>query len=107
MRLDPDITALIAADQDLWRDFNDICDRGGRLAGSESEKRAFALLRETRVRLQVYDVRGQVVATLVDEVRSAGRHEVVWDARGAASGVYFYRIETPEFDATRKMILLK
>jgi aminopeptidase YwaD len=49
MRLDPDMTALIAADQDLWRDFNDICDRGGRLAGSESEKRAFALLRE-RVR---------------------------------------------------------
>ena len=49
MRLDPDTTALIATDQELWRDFNDICDRGGRLAGSESEKRAFALLRE-RVR---------------------------------------------------------
>lgn len=49
MRLDPDTAALIAADQGLWRDFNDICDSGGRLAGSESEKRAFALLRE-RVR---------------------------------------------------------
>lgn len=46
MRLDPDTAALIASDQGLWRDFNDICDRGGRLAGSESEKRAFALLRE-------------------------------------------------------------
>ncbi len=49
MRLDPNTAALIAADQGLWHDFNDICDRGGRLAGSESEKRAFALLRE-RVR---------------------------------------------------------
>ncbi|MDI1287332.1 MAG: M28 family peptidase [Reyranella sp.] len=49
MRLDPDTAALIASDGGLWRDFNDICDRGGRLAGSESEKRAFALLRE-RVR---------------------------------------------------------
>ena len=37
------------ADPGLWRDFNDICDCGGRLAGTESEKRAFALLRE-RVR---------------------------------------------------------
>jgi len=49
MRLDPDSAALIASDDGLWRDFNDICDRGGRLAGSDSEKRAFALLRE-RVR---------------------------------------------------------
>lgn len=49
MRLDSDTTARIASDEGLWRDFNDICDRGGRLAGSESEKRAFALLRE-RVR---------------------------------------------------------
>ena len=38
--------AELLADAGLWRDFNDICDCGGRLAGSESEKRAFALLRE-------------------------------------------------------------
>ena len=44
--------AELAADPELWRDFNDICDCGGRLAGTESEKRAFALLRE-RVRAAV------------------------------------------------------
>jgi aminopeptidase YwaD len=49
MRLDSDTAARLASDEGLWRDFNDICDRGGRLAGSESEKRAFVLLRE-RVR---------------------------------------------------------
>ena len=49
MRLDPDTAARLVSDEGLWRDFNDICDRGGRLAGSESEKRTFALLRE-RVR---------------------------------------------------------
>lgn len=49
MRLDPDTAARLASDEGLWRDFNDICDRGGRLAGTESEKRTFALLRE-RVR---------------------------------------------------------
>ncbi len=49
MRLDPDTAARLVSDEGLWRDFNDICDRGGRLAGSESERRTFALLRE-RVR---------------------------------------------------------
>ena len=45
-RLDAAVAAKLAADPDLWRDFNDICDTGGRLAGTESEKKAFALLRE-------------------------------------------------------------
>ncbi len=49
LRLDARIAAELVADPGLWRDFNDICDCGGRLAGTESEKRAFALLRE-RVR---------------------------------------------------------
>jgi len=49
LTLDPAIAARLAADTSLWRDFNDICDCGGRLAGTESEKKAFALLRE-RVR---------------------------------------------------------
>ena len=44
-RLDAGIAAELLADPGLWRDFNDICDCGGRLAGTESEKRAFALLR--------------------------------------------------------------
>ena len=49
LRLDGKTAAELLADPGLWRDFNDICDCGGRLAGTESEKRAFALLRE-RVR---------------------------------------------------------
>jgi aminopeptidase YwaD len=46
MRLDAGLMGRLAADEALWRDFNDICDCGGRLSGTESEKRAFALLRE-------------------------------------------------------------
>ena len=49
MRLDADLAGRLAVDEQLWRDFNDICDCGGRLSGTEGEKRAFALLRE-RVR---------------------------------------------------------
>ena len=46
MRLDTDLAGRLAVDELLWKDFNDICDCGGRLSGTESEKRAFALLRE-------------------------------------------------------------
>ena len=49
MPLDAGLMGRLAADEALWRDFNDICDCGGRLSGTQSEKRAFALLRE-RVR---------------------------------------------------------
>ena len=49
LKLDERLAGRLAADDGLWRDFNDICDCGGRLAGTPSEKRAFALLRE-RVR---------------------------------------------------------
>ena len=46
VKLDAALALRIANDPGLWRDFNDICDTGGRLAGTASEKKAFALLRE-------------------------------------------------------------
>jgi PKD repeat protein len=59
------------------------------------------------VRLTVYNLRGQVVESLVDQTVGAGHHSVTWDARRHSSGVYFYRLETPGFSETRKMIMLK
>jgi PKD repeat protein len=67
----------------------------------------FNVPRESSVRLRVYNVRGQVVETLVDRSMSAGEHFVTWDASNHASGVYFYRIEAPGFTETHKMIMLK
>jgi Zn-dependent M28 family amino/carboxypeptidase len=46
LKLDAELAARIVSDTGLWRDFNDICNCGGRLAGTPSEKQAFALLRE-------------------------------------------------------------
>lgn len=73
---------------------------------------AFSLAAASHVRLDVFNVLGQRVAVLVDESLSAGNHEVTWDGRDdhgyqVASGVYFYRLETPNASETRKMILLK
>ncbi|MGH7492055.1 MAG: FG-GAP-like repeat-containing protein [bacterium] len=68
----------------------------------------FALSRRERVSLQVFDVRGREVATLVDEeVLAAGEHVRLWEARNHASGIYFYRITTANFQTTRKMMFMQ
>lgn len=60
-----------------------------------------------KVLLEVYDVTGKTVATLVDNDISAGQHSVELNAYGLSSGIYFYRIRANEFIATRKFILMK
>jgi len=57
--------------------------------------------------LKIYDVLGNVVATLVDEYKPAGKYEIEWDAGKYPSGVYFYQLNTGEFVNTKKMILIK
>jgi hypothetical protein len=73
----------------------------------------FVVRDRTRVSLRIYNVAGQLVRTLVDEVRAPGvTHQVTWyghsDAgQPVASGVYFYKLVTRDFAKTRKMVLLK
>lgn len=59
------------------------------------------------VTLEVYNILGQRVTTLVDEYKFAGEHSVHWDANFVASGFYFYRIRAGNFQKSRKMVLVK
>ncbi len=73
---------------------------------------SFDLSSRAFVTLTVYNVLGQAVVQLADEMFPAGRHEVIWDgldARGSsvASGIYLYRLQAGQYGATRKMVLLK
>ena len=68
---------------------------------------AFSLSNTTKVVLQVFDVQGRRVASLVDGVMEAGRHEVVFDASHLASGIYLYQIQAGATQQTGKMLLLK
>jgi spore coat protein A len=67
----------------------------------------FAMPEEGAVKLEVYNVKGQVVATLIDGVAPAGEHTVRLDATGLSSGVYFYRLTAGNFTQTKKMTLMK
>lgn len=59
------------------------------------------------VSIKVFDVSGKEVYSLVNEVRSAGRHEVLFNASGLSSGVYYYKIASGTFNDIKKMILIK
>lgn len=66
----------------------------------------------THTTLQIYNILGQKVRTLVDEPKHAGSHKVIWDGRDdsgkdVASGVYFYQIEAGDFTEAKKLVLLK
>jgi len=60
-----------------------------------------------KVKLAVFNLRGELVRTLVDGKIPAGRHNITFDARGLSSGVYIYRLEAGAFMSVRKMILAK
>ncbi|MEX2437326.1 MAG: GLUG motif-containing protein [Candidatus Paceibacterota bacterium] len=67
----------------------------------------FALPEQAHVTLSVYNLLGQQVATLVNETRSTGWHDVTFDASGLSSGVLIYRIEAGEYVETRSMMFVK
>jgi hypothetical protein len=67
----------------------------------------FSIVNRQLTILKVYNVLGQEVATLVNEVKQPGTYTVQWDASGMASGMYFYRIQAGDFVATRRLLLLK
>jgi len=67
----------------------------------------FQLAQASQVKLAIYNVRGELVQTLLQRELAAGEHAIPFDGRGFASGMYFYRLETKDFVTTRKMILEK
>jgi hypothetical protein len=67
----------------------------------------FTLQKSGRTSLEVYNMLGQKVATLVNEQLGAGNYRYTWNAAGLPSGIYFYRIQSGTFNETKKMMLLK
>jgi hypothetical protein len=67
----------------------------------------FTLGQASNVKLSVFNVLGQKVATLVDSRMNAGQQSVVFDASKLSSGVYFYRLDAGNFSSIKKMMFLK
>ncbi len=72
----------------------------------------FSLKDAGRVKLNVYNLKGQLVKTPADYEMSAGNHRILWDGKdtrgsSVASGIYLYRMETKDYKSTQKMMLMK
>ena len=67
----------------------------------------FTLPIPAMVKLEVFNMTGQMVEEIISGTMPAGSHKLQWDASSLSSGVYLYRLTAGEFVATRKMVLLK
>jgi hypothetical protein len=73
---------------------------------------AFTMANEGHVSIEVFNIRGQKVTTILSEERAAGDHHIIWrgtdeQGRSVGSGIYFYRMTTGDFTQTRRMVLMK
>jgi subtilisin family serine protease len=59
------------------------------------------------VSLKIFDALGREVSSLISSQQEAGIHEVVWNAKNFTSGVYFYKLQSGDYTATKKMMLIK
>ena len=67
----------------------------------------FSVAAKQAISLQIFDITGRLVATLVNESLIAGEYEVTWQAGHLPSGTYFMQMKSGDFVKTRKMVLLK
>ena len=72
----------------------------------------YDLPQDNMVTITIYDIMGRNVRTIVNTKQTAGYHSLQWDAKNnigskAAAGVYIYTIQAGEFNASKKMVLLK
>ena len=73
---------------------------------------SFSLKEAGEVKLDVFNIKGQKVKTLIDSELSADKHQIVWNGKddggkSVSSGIYFYKLRTANYSSTRKMILMK
>lgn len=67
----------------------------------------YGLKQDEHVTIDIYDILGRKVETLIDTKQQAGSHKITWNADYFSSGVYFYKLQAGDYIETKKMILLK
>ncbi len=68
---------------------------------------AFQILKPDHVTIEIYNVCGQKITTLVNRSLPAGKHSVLFDGSGLVSGIYYYRIVSGSYNKAHKMLLVK
>ncbi|MCL4540712.1 MAG: carboxypeptidase regulatory-like domain-containing protein [Bacteroidetes bacterium] len=111
LTVSPDNLAT-AVQQSIARPVNYTLDQNYPNPFNPTTQIAFSIPSPMHVNVTIFNILGQRIATIVDANMGAGSHVVMWNARNSngvmmPSGVYFYRLSTPNFTAVKKMLLLK
>ena len=67
----------------------------------------YSIHQSTQVTVKLFDILGNEIETLVNEEKSVGTYELIWNAATLPSGVYFYQLRAGTFVETKKMVLMK
>jgi hypothetical protein len=67
----------------------------------------YVLPHNGQVTLKVFNILGQLVRTLVNEVETAGTHNVQFNGSNLASGIYMYKLESSSMSSVSRMVMLK
>jgi len=67
----------------------------------------YAIPIESNVKIDIFDILGRHIETLINKDQLPGYYRLLWSPRSISSGIYFYRIKTDEFNKTNKMLLIK
>ena len=67
----------------------------------------YSIPTSSNVKVEVYNVLGKLMTTIVNENQEAGSYQVNFDASGLSSGIYYYKIQAGNFAATKEMLLIK
>jgi len=67
----------------------------------------YDLTQTTEVSLEIYDILGRKIETLVNATQDAGCHQAIWNGNNRSSGVYFYTIKAGDKSETKRMLLMK
>jgi len=68
---------------------------------------SYSLTRPENIKIQIYNLKGQLVETLLDENKPAGNHTFNWNAKEMSSGIYFMKLLTKERAIVRKLVIIK
>ena len=68
---------------------------------------SFSVPTNGHVTINVFDVNGRLVSTLLDDTMSSGYHNVTWDAADMSAGLYIYTLQAKGISLSNKMILMK
>ena len=68
---------------------------------------SYQIPKTAKVKLSIFNIRGQLVKTLVNKNQMQGSYSIVWDANGLSSGIYFYKINAGDYTEIKKCLIVK